>query len=283
MSKKEICIQEDVILERSGVCPNCDRLQRKWDVENGAVQITKDNIVDYYEFMSDDNLFVHYGIVDYKSIFKVRSNQICEILKISTSEFFDYARKISFDKKDDFCEYVIGFMFFGVKDTLKPIKEYIAEIKASDGYKEYIFLQTISNMEKSGAIYNLSKNDIYMVPCANSDYHRTIENLLETLECLDLDCNDTYGLWKTSSTSALDKNFYYENINFKTSDIVILVRVVKDYISFRNESEIFYQPKCFLDDEYFEENDGQSFDVWSSKENCNEKCSLKNKVKLFYY
>jgi hypothetical protein len=35
-------------------------------------------------------------------------------------------------------EHYIAMYYFGVKDTLNPINEYVEEIKASDEYKKYI-------------------------------------------------------------------------------------------------------------------------------------------------
>ena len=63
MKKEKVCFQceqKDIILN-SGVCPHCDRLNRKNDYlqNDGTITITKDNIHLYYEFMSDKDLKKH--------------------------------------------------------------------------------------------------------------------------------------------------------------------------------------------------------------------------------
>jgi hypothetical protein len=175
-----------------------NKIELKKELESRVAIITKDNIHLYYEFMSDKEL--KYNHLDL----------ICEVLMDRV-----------FLIKD----------LLGIKDTLKPMDEYIEEIKASDEYKEYIFKAMIESMEQYQGIYNLSINDNNMIPCINSDYHRILKDLLESLECLDLDAYDKFELWKTNGISSLDPEYYYENINFITKDIEILIRVIKEYTS----------------------------------------------------
>jgi len=91
----------------------------------------------------------------------------------------------------------------------------------------------IRSMESRSEIYSLSIDNNHCIPCVNSDYHRTAKDLLESLECLDLDEDNTYELWKTNSISSLDENYYYESINFKTKDIELLIEIVKLQIAMK--------------------------------------------------
>jgi len=86
-----------------------------------SVVITKDNIHLYYEFMSDEDLVTHKDVLFF--IFSDRSFYVSSSIKLPE-------KSISFNSK------VLSIL--GIKDTLKPIDEYIADIKASDAYREYI-------------------------------------------------------------------------------------------------------------------------------------------------
>lgn len=108
----------------------------KKEFETGTVLIDKDNIHLYYEFMSDEDLekifknssFLHDIQLD-------RFFKIAELLRINTKEFEKFKKSFLSDA------------YFGIKDVLKPIDEYIAEIKASSEYKEYIAESKESNIE----------------------------------------------------------------------------------------------------------------------------------------
>jgi len=95
--------------------------------------ITKDNIHLYYEFMSDEDLKENRGIlnISFRSRNRVIEDLFCiDLLQVG----------FSFDTIGDLA---IGQVIFGVKDTLKPIDEYLAEIKESDAYKEYVKQPTL--------------------------------------------------------------------------------------------------------------------------------------------
>lgn len=102
------------------------------------VVITKDNIHLYYEFMSDEDLENWSKNLDI--VFLERS-RLLGVLKTTSdvlkdnSYILDKYEEVTTSKYDN---RFIALSMFGVKDTLKPIDEYIAEIKESDAYKEYI-------------------------------------------------------------------------------------------------------------------------------------------------
>ncbi|CAA6807813.1 MAG: Unknown protein [uncultured Sulfurovum sp.] len=190
--------------------------------------ITKDNIASYYEFMGSNERSTHRDLIHFS--FNVRSPlTIYDLLNLEQHR----------ERIDDNWKYscfqdgrVKSQSYFGVKDTLKPIEEYVEEIKSSSEYKEYVFKSQIVVMEQySNDIYNLSENDSYTLNYSNSDYNRTINDLLETLSCIDIVDVNTYELWKTNSVPSMDKEYFYENITFKGSDISLLSKVIKEYIS----------------------------------------------------
>ena len=91
--------------------------------------ITKDNIHLYYEFMSDEDIKTYKDILNIS--FRSRKEAIeahlsIDLLALDSSKFI-------FNN----C-YLINSSIFGIEDTLKPIDEYIEEIKAGSEYKEYI-------------------------------------------------------------------------------------------------------------------------------------------------
>lgn len=121
------------------------------DVIFDDVEINRDNIRLYYEFMSDEDLVENKEIVNavytigkyhflVKSVFDwedKKKNILSEEQKEIASQF------ISYDGVSEGNSYFQTKQFvFGVKDTLKPIDEYIEDVKNSDGYKEYLGLDT---------------------------------------------------------------------------------------------------------------------------------------------
>lgn len=106
--------------------------------------INKDNISLYYEFMSDkdlnelSDLFLRSLLLERQclvvkdeEIFPTLKNSWWENVTIKSIPYIIVGSQIT-GYKD------IGRTFFGVKDTLKPIDEYIAEIKQSEAYKSYM-------------------------------------------------------------------------------------------------------------------------------------------------
>jgi hypothetical protein len=106
--------------------------------------VTKDNIHLYYEFMSDEDLKENHKILNL--IFNHRYDKVVKVLNHYAKRSDDYVsltdsfviepNSESFD--DANYRAFVGLQAFGVKDTLKPTEEYIAEIKASEEYKAYV-------------------------------------------------------------------------------------------------------------------------------------------------
>ena len=115
-----------------------NKIELKKEYESGTVVITKDNIHLYYEFMSDDDIKEYSSLID--DIFEDRLDLLLKEFKsleynqITTDKYFTF--------------FVSGLICFGTKDTLKPIDEYIVEIKASEEYKAYTGSLNIPSKEE---------------------------------------------------------------------------------------------------------------------------------------
>lgn len=95
--------------------------------------INIDNISLYYEFMSDDDKLNNSILLD--KLFNRRMGVIYFNLKIDN--FTLWLNDILSYKADN-NDFMINCSIFGIIDTLKPIDEYIEQIKQSEAYKEYI-------------------------------------------------------------------------------------------------------------------------------------------------
>lgn len=95
------------------------------DVED--FEIDEKNIHLYYEFMSDEDLKKYADILD--DIFNDRLDIIENTISFNIANYYSKTKR--FKRK----LYILSFSFFGVRDKLKPIDEYIKEIKDSEQYK----------------------------------------------------------------------------------------------------------------------------------------------------
>ena len=145
-----------------------DSKMKKVNLKN--VVITEDNISDYYEFMSDDELLEHSSLIS--TVFYYRYNDLYKVRIYDNGKHGKYFKlpqrentKILFSEKfkdnNGYDNYKlspstppilelndvhllhdglspVGLTIFGVKDTLKPLDDYILEIKESVSYKAYM-------------------------------------------------------------------------------------------------------------------------------------------------
>lgn len=105
------------------------------DYEKDNDIIDKDNIYLYYEFMNDEDLEKYSCLLS--DIFNNRLIQAFKNLSFSSDQIHIFLCKYTLQilSKD---RYIKSSCIFGTKDTLKPIDEYIADIKESEAYKEYL-------------------------------------------------------------------------------------------------------------------------------------------------
>jgi len=125
----------------------CNRVTYAIDTfENSA--ITKDNIAEYYEFMSEDELQPYGFLID--EDFKTRFQQVRDGLKIKEEDdIYDFlVTWFSACEKEGEKEYILGQYIYDVRDTLKPIDEYISEIKESKEYEAYFGRINLKNTEE---------------------------------------------------------------------------------------------------------------------------------------
>jgi len=125
-----------------------------FEVDLSKVDITKDNIHLYYEFM-DTPTKIKFSQTALNLKLHERSGEIAEKLNLTPGLLADHGHMSTTYYKtngtpmpdillDGKCLWwdntsgTIGVSYFGVKDTLRPIEEYIAEIKQSQTYKEYL-------------------------------------------------------------------------------------------------------------------------------------------------
>jgi len=100
--------------------------------------IDKDNIHLYYEFMSDEDRKLNAGLIENILRSQDRTHDILKQLKMVTKTDELISKKQFYATRFENSYLFKSIVYFGVKDTLKPIDEYVAEIKESSEYKEYI-------------------------------------------------------------------------------------------------------------------------------------------------
>lgn len=94
------------------------------DLGNTGTEITSENINIYYGHMSNE-MKEEYGEILHP-ILTDRRSYIDSILDLKLKDL-----SFSYDKKGNW----ISYCYFGIQDTLKPIDEYINQIKESEQYK----------------------------------------------------------------------------------------------------------------------------------------------------
>ena len=117
------------------------------------IEITQENVALYYNSMSDIEK-IHFSHTILKNEFHDRFNKISEALNIyksfltddklvNTKYFLTNGTPTPDVFDDGLCFYipngaVIEVSYFGIKDKLETINEYIAKLKHSEIYKNYI-------------------------------------------------------------------------------------------------------------------------------------------------
>jgi len=142
-----------------------DKMDCYGNLRDNNVAITKDNIHLYYEFMSDEDKINNSSFIKLSNIEKIyplMSNWHKEICFNTVHLMFAKRKSILlktfsnnknivcntklFKAEDNFFlsddgYFNVSLYCFNIEDTLKPVKEYIAEIKESDAYKKYVSAQ----------------------------------------------------------------------------------------------------------------------------------------------
>ena len=144
-NKTYISVVENLDREKAGCVSSCN-FKVYFDVMGDSILIediiTKENISVYYEFMGDDNIIKNLNLLNdvlFERYFYILTH-FKEIGFISEDkntykslrEWEQIGFKNKHIKRDGYKYYEISF--FDIKDTLKPINEYIAKIKKSEQY-----------------------------------------------------------------------------------------------------------------------------------------------------
>ncbi|AXH16362.1 hypothetical protein CP985_03185 [Malaciobacter mytili LMG 24559] len=99
-----------------------------------AIEITEDNIHEFYEFMNDEDLIKNKDLI-HEVIFENKMEVFSKLFEkdlINEKDFPECNNILCFQG------FVLKYSLFGIIDTLKPIDEYIQEIKNSEAYQQYI-------------------------------------------------------------------------------------------------------------------------------------------------
>lgn len=156
--KPDYLTKEDIQEYKDNMC----KLRLEQEKDNPDF-ITKDNIADYYEFMNDDNLEKYKDILS--PIFKKRAYYI-----VNNSFFQLPNRSVDFDDN--------WLTVLDIKDTLKPINEYIEEIKQSSEYKDYLKEQNMEHL-KHGSFVEVTHNreEELISSYSKADKNHILENI----------------------------------------------------------------------------------------------------------
>ena len=176
--------------------------QNEIDFKEGVV-ITKDNIHLYYVFMSDDDFYKNETLL--KEVIARRLALIYLDLNIDKDDLIN-------NHIDDVVEQFI----FGIKDTLKPIEEYIAEIKDSSEYKEYILKLSNKNILNQCGVLNFDwlfddKRWFFDLDNDNEFYLRHLKN--HTFRLFDYNENYVIDIESKYKDELLQKIFNFFNQN----------------------------------------------------------------------
>lgn len=107
-----------------------NKIELEKELKSGMAVITKDNIHLYYEFMGEDDFLKHKDVIS--KAFDSRFGAICFYLNLNVAELIDnMVFSYIFNK-------IVSQKVFNIKDVLKPMDEYILEIKESEKYQGYI-------------------------------------------------------------------------------------------------------------------------------------------------
>lgn len=134
-----------------------------------TLEITKENIHLYYEFMGSEDINKYRRLLN-DIIEDERLEKLVKIFDLTNENY-------SFDEIDTGdCFFNIGLSVFGIKDILKPIDEYINEIKTSSSFREYkksIFIDRGKSKAASNVLQLMDKD---------YSYKNAVDETLKSLE-----------------------------------------------------------------------------------------------------
>ena len=175
------------------------------DYEKDNNTIEKDNIHLYYEFMDNESV-CEFGRNN-SLLYRTHDNRHLQIIDLLNIDI-----KI-LDKYKKTC---IHAYYFGVKDNLKPIDEYIAEIKNSNEYKEYRFNNLVKTYDLSISHLKQLEHELF---ADDSTYISNIDNLIYS--ALDKIADD----FKLNVIDYIEDNCLQESTGLSCiSDIEVIIK-----------------------------------------------------------
>ena len=231
------------------------------DYEKDNNTIEKDNIHLYYEFMDNESV-CEFGRNN-SLLYRTHDNRHLQIIDLLNIDI-----KI-LDKYKKTC---IHAYYFGVKDNLKPIDEYIAEIKNSNEYKEYRFNNLVKTYDLSISHLKQLEHELF---ADDSTYISNIDNLiysaldkiaddfkLNVIDYIEDNClQESTGLSCISDIEVIIKDGEYQGIfkefesyglnNFSVQNITMFIdryKELKESVEYK--SYIVNDKSDFESDEY---------------------------------
>lgn len=187
-------------------------------------EITKDNIHLYYEFMDKKDLDKHGDFGDLlHSVLTTRRAEVDDIINVPLEDF-----SFSYGSKGNWTSY----NYFGVEDTLKPLHDYIEEIKESDGYKKYVAENSLNKTEHvliDKDNWKLIKNDV------EADYSYYLQN--KNTEDIPAKANSFIGI-KIYLNKSTDNNDLKE-FEKELDEIIVAEKLKEQYDYIEN---IIFKP-----------------------------------------
>lgn len=176
-----------------------------------GVEITRENICLYYEFIDSDVLSSYKRIM--RNIIYNRKLYVFKYFCLVVSE--NNENEIHW-KYLDYTKKYLGYSIFGVKDTLKPIDEYITQIKDSDAYKEYRFDNLVKTYDLSISHLKQLERELF---ADDSTYISNIDNLIYS--ALDKIADD----FKLNVIDYIEDNYLQESTGLTCiSDIEVIIK-----------------------------------------------------------
>ncbi len=174
-------------------------------LDNEDIVINNDNIYLYYEFMNDDQVCKIGSTKIYLSkLHDDRLENIIQLLNIDIKILCNFRRTC------------IHSYYFGVRDTLKPIHEYIKEIKDSNDYKQYRFNYLVEKYDLSIRHLEQLEHELF---ADDISYESNIDNLIYS--ALDNIADD----FKMNVIDYIEDNYLQEETGINCiSDIEAIIK-----------------------------------------------------------
>ena len=178
-------------------------------------------IVDDYEkdnnVIDAENIHLYYEFMDIEQVCKIGSTKIF-LSKLHDNRHEKIIQLLNIDVKIlcDFRKTCIHSYYFGVKDTMKPIHEYIADIKDSNDYKQYRFNYLVETYDLSTSHLEKLEHTLF---ADDSSYVSNIDNLIYA--ALDNVADD----FKMNVINYIEENYLQEETGINCiSDIPVIIK-----------------------------------------------------------